>query len=70
MTEKRKLTPQERWEAKNVTRVQLKIIKTTEADILEKLNSVPNKNGYIKALIRADIAANGGQKQSEAKTEI
>ena len=28
----------------------------TESDIINKLDSVPNKAGYIKALIRADIA--------------
>ena len=28
-----------------------------DADILAKLDSVPNKQGYIKDLIRADIAA-------------
>ena len=28
----------------------------TESDILAKLESVPNKSGYIKSLIRADIA--------------
>ena len=27
-----------------------------DADILERLDAVPNKQGYIKALIRADIA--------------
>jgi hypothetical protein len=27
----------------------------TEADLLEYLNSMPNKAGYIKALIRADM---------------
>ena len=27
----------------------------TDADILEKLESVPNKQGYIKQLIRADM---------------
>ena len=30
---------------------------TTEQDIIDKLESVPNKSGYIKRLIRADIAA-------------
>jgi hypothetical protein len=29
---------------------------TTEMDIVEKLESVENKSGYIKSLIRADIA--------------
>lgn len=48
-------TPQERYEKKNVVRVTFKVIKTTEPDILEKLESVENKSGYIKSLIRADI---------------
>ena len=30
----------------------------TEADIIEKLDSVPNKAGYIKELIRRDIENN------------
>jgi len=28
----------------------------TDTDILKKLEEVPNKQGYIKALIREDIA--------------
>lgn len=36
----------------------VKVIKdTTEKDIFDKLESVDNVSGYIKALIRADIAA-------------
>ena len=34
----------------------IKVVKTTEADIIEKLDSVQNKAGYIKKLIRKDIA--------------
>lgn len=30
----------------------------TEKDIIDKLESVNNKNGYIKKLIKADIAKN------------
>lgn len=51
-------TPQERYEKKNVVRITFKVIKTTEPDILEKLESVENKSGYIKSLIRADIEKN------------
>lgn len=29
----------------------------TDKDLLEKLNSVPSKQGYIKALIRKDLGA-------------
>lgn len=32
-----------------------KAFKNTEADIINKLDSVPNKAGYIKGLIREDI---------------
>lgn len=30
-----------------------------DADILEQLDAIPNKQGYIKELIRADIERNG-----------
>ena len=36
--------------------VNIRLMKNTEQDIIQKLDSVPNKAGYIKALIRADIA--------------
>ena len=38
-----------------------------DADILAQLDAVPNKQGYIKELIRADIAAHGPA-QKEGKT--
>lgn len=45
-----------RWDRENTTVVTMKLNKNTDADIIEKLDSVPNKQGYIKELIRADIA--------------
>lgn len=41
-------------EAKTV-QFKMKLNKGTDADILKKLDSVSNKQGYIKELIRADI---------------
>lgn len=35
--------------------IQVRLNKTTDADILEKLDQVPSKMGYIKELIRKDI---------------
>lgn len=35
--------------------VNLRLNKNTDADIIEKLASVPSKMGYIKQLIRADL---------------
>lgn len=54
----RKLTPQDRYVKKFKKQFKIDCVKTTEQDIIEKLESVPNKAGYIKALIRADIAKN------------
>ena len=51
-------TPQDRWERANIKRLQVKLHTTIDADILNKLDSVPNKQGYIKQLIRQDIATN------------
>lgn len=45
-----------KYDAKNTTRVILKLNNTTDADILAKLDACGNKQGYIKALIRADLA--------------
>ena len=45
----------QKYDEKNTQRIQLKFNKKTDADILGKLASVDNKQGYIKKLIREDI---------------
>lgn len=52
----RKQTPQDRYAAKYKKQYLVPCFTSTEQDIIDKLESVPNKAGYIKALIRADIA--------------
>lgn len=54
----KKLTPQQRYAKKNIKQFKIDCMLNTEADIIKKLESVPNKAGYIKKLIRADIAEN------------
>ncbi len=44
-----------KYEAENTRQVHLKLNLRTDKDVLEKLDSVPNKQGYIKELIRADL---------------
>lgn len=44
-----------KYEAENTRQVHLKLNRRTDKDVLEKLDSVPNKQGYIKELIRADM---------------
>lgn len=55
MESEKKLTPQQRYDAKATRRYGFKLNKGTDADIIAKLESVPSMQGYIKALIRADI---------------
>lgn len=52
-----KYEPQKRYAAKYKKQYLLPCFTNTEQDIIDKLESVPNKAGYIKQLIRADIAA-------------
>lgn len=57
------LTPQERYNRKNTVPVQFRFNRKTDADVIAHLATVENKQGYIKALIRADI------EHGKAKTE-
>ena len=44
-----------KYDRSNTQRIYLKFNLKTDADILEKLDSIENKQGYIKDLIRRDI---------------
>ena len=48
-----------KYDKSNTTQYRLKLNNKTDMDIISCLESVPNKQGYIKQLIRADIAAGG-----------
>lgn len=37
------------------TSIAIRFMHNTESDLLEHINSMPNKAGYIKSLIRADM---------------
>lgn len=52
---KKKYMPQARYDEQHTRQIRLKLNLKTDADILEKLSSVGNKQGYIKRLIREDI---------------
>ena len=52
----KKLTPQQRYDKANAKVYTIKVIRTTEGDIIQKLDEQKNKAGYIKSLIREDIA--------------
>ena len=56
MTTKAQLKAQAKYDQANTKQVAIKLNITTDADILEWLAKKPNKQGYIKQLIRRDIA--------------
>ena len=45
----------------------LQLRKSTDSDIIEKLESQENKNGYLKTLIRNDISGSDGVELLENK---
>ena len=49
------LRAQSKYYKANTKKVLLKLNKHTDADVIGKLDSVPNKQGYIKGLIRDDL---------------
>jgi len=52
-----KYKAQENYDRANTRSIMLKLNKKTDADILAKLDSVQNRQGYIKQLIRIDIGS-------------
>lgn len=44
-----------KYDAKNTRQIKMKLNLSEDRDILDKLDAVSNKQGYIKALIKADI---------------
>ena len=49
----------QRYQAENTMQYKFRASKKYDQDIIEKMASVENKQAYLKALIRADIARNG-----------
>ncbi len=45
-----------KYQAANTRQIKLTLNTKTDADVLDKLDQVDNKQGYIKGLIREDIA--------------
>lgn len=48
---------QKKYDKKNTKQFMMKLNLKYDADIIDKLESVKNRQGYIKDLIRNDIAA-------------
>lgn len=55
-----------KYDALNTRQIKMKLNIRTDADVLAKLDSVPNKQGYIKSLIRRDIHEHRGSVAEES----
>ena len=55
-----KTKAKDRYGKENTRPLKLKLNLELDADIIAKLESEPSMQGYIKRLIREDIARNGG----------
>lgn len=63
----KKLTPQQKYDKESTKNYAVKVMKNTEPEIFEKLESIENKAGYIKKLIRKDIE-NRSENLAEGET--
>ena len=45
-----------KYNKENTVQISLKLNRSTDADLIDSLNSIANKQGYIKELIRRDLA--------------
>ena len=45
-----------KYNKENTVQISLKLNRSTDADLIDSLNRIANKQGYIKELIRRDIA--------------
>ena len=57
-----------KYDAKNTKGIYLKLNLKTDADILEKLESIENVQGYIKRLIRDDMGSRPAETDKETES--
>lgn len=56
MVSEAQLKAQDKYDKANTRKICLKLNINTDKDVLQKLDDVPSKQGYIKELIRDDLA--------------
>jgi hypothetical protein len=54
-----------KYDQENTVRINLKLNRNTDAEIIEKLRAVPSMQGYIRKLIKNDIEGEKKMKKSE-----
>lgn len=59
-----------KYDAENTVQVRMKLNRKTDEDIIVWLNSQDNRQGYLKALIRADIRRQEQQDEPDTETML
>ena len=49
-----------KWQAKAMRQIALRFNRENDADVLRKMDSVPNKTDYVRQLVREDIGKDEG----------
>ena len=62
-------TPQQKYNRQYMKMIGIPINTRTEQDLIQWLDAQPNKSGYIKSLVRADIAKAKRKAAQQAKAE-
>lgn len=60
---------EQKYRKKNLLTTTLTLNRNTEADLVEKIESVPNKSRYLKELIRHDISRSNHPSDAEMTPE-
>lgn len=55
MATEAQIKAQRKYDAENTRQVHLKLNRRTDKDVLDRLDEVSSKQGYIKRLIREDL---------------
>lgn len=67
-TSKAQIRASEKYHAANIRQIKFSLSRKYDQDILAQLEAQPNIQGYLKDLVRADIAARAKSEQAEAAT--
>ncbi len=62
----KKYGPQAKYAKESTVSMAFRFMKNTEPDLIEWMNAQPNKAGYIKRLIRADMARVAQERDKES----
>lgn len=57
-----------KYDKENMRQIKFNLSLKYDLDIIAQLDAVPNKQGYIKDLIRADIARKGTAQNNEEES--